>query len=198
MRLNKSWFTLIEVLVSVSILSVIMVSIFAIFQLASDLNNKTDVSRSMQENIKNIVELIAEDVRKNWINWVNSNIIIWDCSFSDSDIYTVWTKLCVWGNSYYIAKDVWWVWNRVWDYSECDWKTQCFLVRNDGTSVTQLSNSWVDFKDLSFSVSKDWMRKVTINFIIEPSMLKWIKQNLVKENKIVFQTTISGRLYSDY
>jgi hypothetical protein len=42
-----------------------MVSVFVIFQLSADLNNKTDISRSMQENIKNIVETIAEDVRKN-------------------------------------------------------------------------------------------------------------------------------------
>jgi hypothetical protein len=42
-----------------------MVSVFTVFFLTSDLNNKTDVSRSMQENVKNIVENISEDVRKN-------------------------------------------------------------------------------------------------------------------------------------
>jgi len=42
-----------------------MVSIFTVFQIIADMNNKIDISRSMQENIKNIVETIAEDVRKN-------------------------------------------------------------------------------------------------------------------------------------
>lgn len=198
MKINSNWFTFIEVIVSVSILSIIMVSIFAIFQLAADLNNKTDISRSMQENIKNIVEAIAEDVRKNWIDWVNSDIIISDCKLSDETIYSSWTKLCVWNNSYYIAKLVAWVWNRVWNYDDCDLKNQCFIVKNDWTTTTQLSNSWVDFKWLNFYVSKDWEKKLTINFIMQPSIFKWIKPEIIKENKIVFQTTVSERLYNDY
>lgn len=197
MKINKSWFTLIEVLVSVSILSIIMVSIFTTFQLAADLNNKTDISRSMQENVKNIVETIAEDVRKNGISWVNSDIIISDCKLWENK-FTSWTKLCVGNNSYYIAKKVSGIWNRVGNYSECSGNTQCFLVKNDWISTTQLSNSWVDFKDLSFSVSKDWMKKVMINFTLQPSVLKWVKPSLIKESKIVFQTTISERLYNDY
>ena len=53
---SKTWFTLIELLVSISILSIVMISIFTIFQLASEANNRTDISRAMQENIKNMVE----------------------------------------------------------------------------------------------------------------------------------------------
>ena len=66
--LYKKAFTLIEVIVSITILSMILVSVFAVFFLASDLSNKADVNRLMQEKIKNIVETISEDVRKNWIN----------------------------------------------------------------------------------------------------------------------------------
>lgn len=198
MKINKSWFTLIEIIVSVSILSIIMVSIFSIFQIIANLNNKIDVSRSMQENIKNIVETIAEDVRKNWISWVNSDVIVLECWNSAWEKYNFWTKLCVWNNSYYIAKKVSWVWNRVWDFAECDGKNQCFLVRNNWETITQLSNSWIDFKDLSFWVFNSQVKKLTINFRLKPSILKWIRPNIIDENEIVFQTTISQRLYNDY
>lgn len=198
MKINKSWFTLIEVIVSVSILSIIMVSVFVIFQLSADLNNKTDISRSMQENIKNIVETIAEDVRKNWISWVNNDIISTDCKISLESNYTFWTKLCVWNNSYYLAKKVWDIWNRVVDYAECDEKTQCFLVKNNWFVITQLSNSWVDFNNLHFYVSNTKIKKVILNFEMQPSNNKWIKPNLIIDNKIVFQTTLSERLYNDY
>ena len=198
MKINKSWFTLIEVLVSISILSIIMVSIFTVFQIIADMNNKIDISRSMQENIKNIVETIAEDVRKNWISWVNSDIIIWNCLLSQSEKYSFWTKLCIWNNSYYVAKKVSQVWNRVGNFAECDGKTQCFLVKNNWISITQLSNSWVDFKNLNFWVSNTPEKKLTINFSLKPSLFKWIKPSLIDENEIVFQTTISERLYNDY
>jgi prepilin-type N-terminal cleavage/methylation domain-containing protein len=64
---NKLGFTLIEVIVSISILSIIMISIFAIFNLSANLNNKIDISRSMQENIKNIRQIISEDISTNKI-----------------------------------------------------------------------------------------------------------------------------------
>jgi hypothetical protein len=40
-----------------------MLSVFSVFFLASELNNKIDISRSLQENVKNIVEVVAEDIR---------------------------------------------------------------------------------------------------------------------------------------
>lgn len=198
MKFNKSWFTLIEVIVSVSILSIIMVSIFVIFNLSADLNNKADISRSMQENIKNIVETIAEDIRKNWASWVNNDVISWECSLPLSQLSLSWSKLCIWNTSYYLAKKVGETWNRITDYSECSGEIQCFLVKNDWLNITQLSNSWVWFNNLSFYITNTWIKKVSLNFEIQPSIKKWIKPNLVKDNKIIFQTTLSERLYNDY
>jgi hypothetical protein len=55
-------------MVSVTILSIIMISIFTIFSLSADLNNKTDISRSLQENIKNIEQILIEDIKLNNIS----------------------------------------------------------------------------------------------------------------------------------
>jgi hypothetical protein len=152
----------------------------------------------MQENVKNIVENISEDVRKNWLIWV-AEWKIWDnCSFWETKTKK-WTKICTnsW-NSYYIAKkDSMDVWKRVLDYSsECSelW-TECTLVKNDWTSVNPLSNSWVEFRDLYFTVWNEALPKVTINFVIQPSAKKWVKRELIEKNKLNIQTTISKRLY---
>lgn len=197
-NITNKWFTLIELLVSIAILSVIMVSVFTVFFLTSDLNNKTDISRSMQENIKNIVETIAEDVRKNWIVWVADNNI-WDiCSFWETKSKR-WTKICLnsWA-SYYIAKKTNInTWKRVLDYeTECEtlW-SECTLVKNDWTNVTPLSNSWVEFRNIYFTVWNESLPKVTINFLIQPSFKKGIKKELIEENKLNIETTISKRLY---
>ena len=197
MKNNKSWFTLIELIVSISILSVIMISVFTIFSLAWDLSNKTDISRSMQENIKNIVETIAEDLRKNWSSWVNSDIIYWDCKLPQDKNYLAWNKICIWNNSYYLAKLIDWTWNRITNTDDCN-NNQCFLVLNDWINITQLSNSWVEFKKLNFYVSNSKQKKVVISFELQPSKTKWIKRDLINSNKVIFQTTLSQRLYNDY
>lgn len=201
MKLNNKWFTLIELLVSISILWIVMVSVFAIFFLSNDLNNKIDVSRSLQENIKNITEIISDDVKRNWIIWVqNGNI--WDkCDFDISQKFKRWMKICTKSlNDYYLAKDNFWTYTRVLDYKvECskEW-SMCVLVKNDWNSITPISNSWVEFKN--FYVTLSWDEKLpllNINFTLEPSSKKWIKPNLIKESKINFQTTISWNFYGN-
>ena len=198
----KSWFTLIELIVSISILSLIMVSIFTIFSLATDANNKTDISRSMQENIKNIVENISEDVRVNGLTGL-SNDILSTCSL-DETYYQTWTKLCFSNTtSYYLwyLSDSTNTYKRVTDFSECDiWKKSCVLLKSVSWEDPEpISNSWVEFRDIKFSIlnSKDNKeKKLVLNFVIQPSIKKWVKIDLVKENKIVFQTTFSQRLYN--
>ncbi len=199
---SKTWFTLIELLVSISILSIVMISIFTIFQLASEANNRTDISRAMQENIKNIVETIAEDVRTKSIFWLNSQIN-WSCDLSWWN-YLTWSKLCIWGNNYYLARfnNTTWVYNRIIDFSDCDiWKESCVLVKKDvNGDINPLSNSWVEFRNINFSVInlENKEKKLILNFVMQPSTKKWIKMWLIKDNKIIFQTTFSQRLYNSY
>lgn len=200
-NISQKWFTLIEVIVSISILSIIMISVFTIFSLSADLNNKTDISRALQENIKNIEQIITEDIKKNNITWVNNDIINSTCNIWVWTNYTSGTKLCIGTNSYYLAKKlISWTWNRVWNYDECKlWTISCYLVKHDATTwnITQLSNSWIDFRNLYFYVTNSKIKKVTISFEVQPSIHKWIKSSLIQENKINFQTTLSERLYNN-
>lgn len=188
----KKWsFTLIEIVVSITILSIIMISVMAIFINATDISRKSEINRVMQENIKNIVETISEDVRKNWIEWVSKESLH-TCNLTlDTDsLYKKWDKLCTNENDYFLAKE-----NATDDYtrvgvSSCSWiKDHCIIVKN----TSPLSNSHVSIKDLKFYVSNDVIPKVTILMTLQPSIKKWVKTNLIEESKLHFQTTISTR-----
>jgi hypothetical protein len=72
-----------------------MISVFMIFALSADLNNKTDISRAMQENVKNIVETIAEDVRKQGKSLqISSSTGLGECRFPEKT-YLSGTTLCI-------------------------------------------------------------------------------------------------------
>lgn len=197
-NINKiNAFTLIEVIVSITIFSIVMVSVFAIFFLVSDLSNKTDINRLIQENIKTITETIAEDIRQNWINiceiWENCH------KFDSSSLYVKSDSLYIWQNHYYLAKfdentnDYIKVWNPV-DCSNIS--DNCVIIRQNPINwKDRLCNSWVQFSDLNFYISRDYEPKVTINFSILPASWKWIKSTLIKNNKIIFQTTLWERFY---
>lgn len=188
----KKWsFTLIEIIVSITILSIIMVSVMVVFINATDISRKSEINRVMQENVKNIVETISEDVRKNWIMWVSNEIAV-DCNLSlDSwSLYKKWDKLCTNNNEYFLAKENINGYTRT-DVSNCSGITDhCIIVNKN---LSPLSNSHVSIKDLKFYVSNDVIPKVTILMTLQPSIKKWVKTNLIEESKLNFQTTISTR-----
>ena len=61
---NRTAFTLIELVVSITILSVIMLSVFMIYSNLIQINKRLEALRIVQENIRNITEQIASDVRE--------------------------------------------------------------------------------------------------------------------------------------
>ena len=92
MKTNKiSAFTLIEVLVSLTIFSIVITSIIWIYITSSDIMVKSDINRKMQENLKNVSSIIAEDIRKKWIIWISSssidtcNFVQWTNSYKEGD-----------------------------------------------------------------------------------------------------------------
>ncbi len=64
---KSSAFTLVEILVSLTILTIIMISVMMVFTNANIIASSAQKSRVVQENIKNVTETIAEDIRKNGI-----------------------------------------------------------------------------------------------------------------------------------
>lgn len=191
-RKQHSWFTLIELIVSITIFMIIFLSVTTVFIASSDISRKSDINRSMQENMKNIVEIISEDIRKNWIIGVSTNILS-SCNFDVNmwKFYKEGDKLCTWLNNYYLArKNISWNYIRT-DVSSCEnIKDSCVLFKHWSWPIT---NSLVSVKDLKFYASKDWTPKATITIVLQPSIKKGVKINLIKQSSMIFETTISEK-----
>ncbi len=186
-------FTLVEILVSITIFSIILISVTATYISSSNITLKSDINRIMQENLKNVSNTISEDIIANWISGVSFGSID-DCDFSLwSNLYKYGDKLCTksW-NHYYLAKKnpVNWDFVRV-ENSECsNLDDHCFIVKAIDKPLT---NSYVSVKELNFYLSKDYIPKVTMNIVLHPSTNKWVRLDLIKSSNITFQTTITER-----
>ncbi len=178
---NKTslWFTLIEVVVSVAIMGVILVAIMGMFFSMSWVAHKTDINRKLQWNIKNAIEIMAEDIRNNGIAS--------ECDSLVSEAGEFWCDTT--GNKYQIWKK-----DSNWDFSptigsECSdgWET-CYILKN----LQPLSNSFMHVKNIHFEVLWDEsFPRLSIQITAQPSLRKWVKLNLIKNNIILFQTTLS-------
>lgn len=212
MKKNYKAFTLIEVIITLTILALIFSSVMSVFIFYSTLWARVEVNRILQSNIKIIVEHITRDIR-------NNNIIIADGIsdpwhyFDGSGKYSVLKEeLVVWNVKYYLASkwsvaDVWdelfssnySSWSQVFanDYDDKCWGVDqnCALIKElaDGTKVP-LTNSWVSFKNLHFYVSEEDIPKVTINFDLNIADGKGIKYWLIESSNIKIQTTIAEKL----
>ncbi len=194
LKYKNSWFTLVEVIVAITILSIIMISVISVFISWSDISAKIDIQRWMQENIKNIVETIAEDVRKNGLKicWPTE---VWNClNFSSLTGSYLETDVLYTGSStYYLwSKTVSGTWIKVWDQSICrDPQFQCYFIKD---MTDPLSNSQTTFGSLKFRITNGDVPKVTLLMKLYPAFKKWVKTDLIKNSNMIFQTTISERL----
>lgn len=189
MKKIKNAFTLVEIVVSVTIFSIMMISMISIYILSSDTSLKSDINRAMHENMKSVITDISEDIMKNGIIGVSENTLD-ACSFNASNSYKQGSKLCTkWLNDYYLAKKSW-TWFIRTDNLNCENITeQCYIVKN----WKPLTNSLVAVKNLDFYVSSLFVNKVTVKIILQPTIKAWVKPNLIENNKLIFQTTISER-----
>jgi len=202
-------FTLIEVIITLTILGLIFGSVMSVFLLYSTLWSKVEVNRLMQSNIKTIVDHIREDVNKNGINvdaydfWVDgSSDLFWDVDY----------RLYIWENEYYLTQNYDWdnppsapiPISSVNNFDECSGNaswivTDCTLIKkqvNEDGSIDNipLSNSWVSFRNINFHVSKDFIPKVTMFFEMSMANNKWIRTDLIDWSSMNIQATVSERV----
>ncbi|NVP17093.1 prepilin-type N-terminal cleavage/methylation domain-containing protein [Candidatus Gracilibacteria bacterium] len=188
MKFNNKGFTLIEIVISVSIFSVIMITMISIYILASETSLKSDINRAMHENVKSVITDISENVMKNGIIGVSQNLL--DSCDSLSLGYKFGNKLCVSGGEYILAKEEMGIFIRVDDLDYCkNLDSQCYIVKNG----KPLTNSMVTVKELRFYLSDSYVPKITINIVFQPTIKSGVKPSLIEQNKLIFQTTISER-----
>lgn len=190
-------FTLIELIVAITLFSIVMVSVFSIFIFASDLSGRIEINRLMQENTKNVVETITEDIRVAWVQWVSHDMSQPWCTTVSKWETDTGDKLCTFSSEYFLWKydDVLEQWIRVNPKNQCiQVSDNCSIVRKKWGKKFPLTNSFVAFRDIEFYVSWGEVPKVTIRFHAQPAAKKWVKTHLIQENELYFQTTISDRI----
>ncbi|MDD3793758.1 MAG: prepilin-type N-terminal cleavage/methylation domain-containing protein [Candidatus Gracilibacteria bacterium] len=194
MKKSKIGFTLIEIVVSVAIFSIIIISMISIYILSSETSLKSDINRAMHENTKNIVSEIYEDTIRNSILGVSQNVLD-SCSFSTSFNYKSGNKLCIGTNDYYVAKEDLGIYTRIDDLTYCQQiDSQCYIVKKSpGLDPSPLTNSLVTIKSLDFKVSKSFVPKVTMNIVLQPTIKAGVRPSLIEQNKLILETTISNR-----
>lgn len=205
MKHHNRAFTLIEVIITLTILALIFTSVMSVFLYYSTLWAKVETNRLLQSNIKWIIEHITEDIR------VNGILIDWQAHEIDPNNWLVSkeNKLFVWTSEYYLVRtsdiEEWWVSPSASIVEANDFKDDCFPIEKNCTLIKSmmingvrekiaLSNSWVSFKNIYFHVSEQEIPKVTMIFDMNIAYGKWIKTGLIDNSSINIQTTISERL----
>ncbi len=197
----KKGFTLIEVVVAITIFSVIMVSVFEIYSRVLHANKRLEMSRELQENARLIIETIADDVRQNGIDfscYINTPLLCGTNDNREDGTSILATKTA----KYYLMKNT-----PALDAILCTHQdVGCYLWKElpDGSKV-RLSTPLVELKNVRFFLSgvdsklfshpTDSEGKVTITF--ELSIAPGHGQDIedIKTLIIPVQTTISEKLY---
>lgn len=193
-------FTLIEIMVAMTIFSIIMVSVLSIFLFSSQMSTRVELNRTMQENIKNVIEDISENIRRYWLSWVLADWAIDSCN-NWSGSLLIWTKLCLnWGIEY----TIWYAdgdpieWKRQTSISDCQdiTKPNCHILKRDSPleAYYPLSNSFSHFKNISFEITNQEIPKLNMNMSVRPSVQKWLSSDIAENGVTHIQTTLSHRL----
>lgn len=168
----------------------------------------------MQENVKNVFENIAESVRsQHIIEAADAN-----CASPDpidplkmTESLVPGGKLCIRNTllnqtEYFIGHKLWNNWVRVTNIDECaeftkaslNWEAEnddniCRVLKNDGTRIFPLTNNFVAIESLDFFVNNDKIPKVYMRMILRPAARKWLAVNILDNNRMYVQTSISER-----
>lgn len=217
MRVRQNAFTLVEIIVAVTILAVVMVSVFEIYLGVLSLNRRLEFARSLQENGRSMTEMFAKEIREKGV----------DLSFYDGGSATrtldyrngnsvLAIRADALGNSarYYLMED------SVSGPVACDstGSGACYLGREsvaaDGASSRErLTDSRAKVEGLRFhivgasgdsvtsgTVGTEPVReaKVTASFILGIPEGKGVDPKVAAGLKIRAQTTISEKIYKSY
>lgn len=189
-----SWFTLIEMIISVTIISIIMLSIFEIYSNIILTNKRLELQRVLQENTKNITEWLASEVRNYWIDYS-----YYDPSIQELDYWSWNTILAINNWKRYCLKR-----NPSFCDNTCYTDPKNCMIWSFWSSELSLSDDLVEINNLKFFISwkswentnsqdKEW--KVTMIFDISIAKGKWVQKEIIEDTKMHIQTTISEMYY---
>ena len=212
--MKKSAFTLIELVVAMTIFSIIMISVFFIYSNILDTSKRLEIMGNLQENARSVLESIATDVREHGIDFDHYHETM--SSYTGSAIDT----LAIRGGMRYYAMHAISVGGTVGctgtDMSDtgtlADQKAQskglysgCYVGLDTGTgAAVHVSNEKVVVQKLKFFISGEGARtltserspgKVTVLLTLAPAPGQGIPLSMTKDSAITIQTTLSEKAY---
>lgn len=199
---QKKAFTLIEIIVAITILAVIMVSVFVIYSNIIAINRRLQAQRTLQENARIIEESVSDDMRNYGINfayYANNADVPLDYSGNGTAVLATLA-----GNVFYPMKDS--PASSAVGPTLCspdDLKTQAcyFWSQNNGT-FTRLTDSTVKITNLRFYISgkesgavnsQSFVGKVTM--LCTLTVTGWYGSLSEESSTIHIQTTFNERPY---
>ncbi|MDD2487601.1 MAG: type II secretion system protein [Candidatus Gracilibacteria bacterium] len=188
---DRSGFTLVELVVATTILSIIMLSIFSIYFNIVDTNKKLELARVLQENSRNITENIAKDIREKGIDYGFYTSLTEELNYSGSGN----TILAIKGPQFYCLMDS----SNVCK-SDCEGNRECFIGKSGGKRI---SDERVIINKLRFFISgtnddvTNLSREGKVTLVFELGIMpgKGLNADLAKTTKLNIQTTISEKIY---
>ncbi|MDD5197844.1 MAG: type II secretion system protein [Candidatus Gracilibacteria bacterium] len=201
---NCNAFTLIELVVSITILSVIMLSVFMIYSNLIQINKRLEALRIVQENIRNITEQIASDVREKGIDvkyYDNSTPEkINNYTGSGNSVLAIQG-----GNRYYPMKDSLSGPVLCTDADQKDPNIHCYIGKEDSLNRRKsISDDRVRIESVRFFLSGDTGEsltnlsqegKVTIVLSLGIENKVGISSEIAKNTHMLMETTISEKAY---
>jgi prepilin-type N-terminal cleavage/methylation domain-containing protein len=218
-------FTLIEVIVAITILGIILTSVFQIYSHISLMSKRLEMARWLQENTRNITQTIAQDIREGGIAFECYDLTnsVSGCSGARATEYTAsgadililrgTSAECAWGCfiQYYLAKPIVTGWEVACTSTEAATPGACYLIRsvvNAGgmqDSSTRLSDADTSITQLRFYISGvdanrfanawDTEWKVTLSFLLAIAPKRGLDPETAARLTIPVQTTITQKLY---
>ena len=213
---STSWFTLVELVLAMTIFAVMSTAIISIYIQTMALSYRLKASRYLSESAREITEKISEDVRENWLTGATliSAYIPWSIpSYADGvEVLGIGNgdKKYVYGIKELIGSN--------WTINPCDNprksnpKEHCGLYLLIGTSNQSYQEAYnlvdsfipldskkrVKIQDLRFFISWDGIhteRKVTIVFTLALMPRIGVPNLSVENSTLSIQTTITARSF---
>lgn len=204
MKNNSRAFTLIELVVSITILSVILLSVFQVYSNILMINKRLEIMRVVQENVRNITERIATDVREKWIDlsYYDNSHVNRTNNYSGSGNSILAIR---WGDKYYLMTD-----RGSWpticnEIEQKDPLIHCYIGKEDITGTRKaISDERVRIENIRFFLSGNTGEsltnlgqegKVTLILSIGIENGVGVSSDIAKGTRMSIQTTISEKAY---
>ncbi len=201
-------FTLIEIIVAVTIFGIIMISVMSIFFIAAETSKSIEIARVLQQNTKSLVEDISQSIRSEWIYDLSPDILT-DCSETSFSLWTedykTGTKLCIGDGdtAYFIAQQVAGSWQRVANVEDCRftsetaaslWRNPCRMVKKQQWTIFPITNNRVHIANASFFLANRDIPRITIMLDMHSSVWEGVRSDNIEKSRLIFQTSLSERL----